>query len=97
MTSTAEDTDKDLKPTFRSRLARQMNCPILIVAGGRGIVDVSEAIKLQADCIAARIDLELAMPQIMRGFSGGNVENFVTSDDCIFRWLEQKLAQELPP
>ncbi|MEZ2146752.1 alpha/beta hydrolase [Bradyrhizobium sp. DN5] len=97
ITSTADGADKDLTPAYRSRLARQLNCPILVVACGRGIVGVSEAINLQADCTAARIDLELAMPQIMRGFPDGNVENFVTSDDCIFRWLEQKLAQDPAP
>lgn len=97
MTSTADGADKDVASAFRSRLARQLNCPILVVAGGRGIVGVSEAINLQADCMAARIDLELAMPQIIRGFPRGNVENFVTSDDCIFRWLEQKLAHGPAP
>lgn len=97
MTSTADGVDKDLATACRSRLARQLNCPILVVAGGRGIVGVSEAISLQAHCAAARIDLELAVPQIIRGFPGGDVENFVTSDDCIFRWLEQKLTQDPAP
>lgn len=97
MTSTAEGADKDGPSARRSRLARQLKCPILVVAGGRGVVSVSEAINLQADCMTARIDLELAMPQVIRGLPGETVDNFVTSDDCIFRWLEQKLAHHAVP
>ncbi|WOH52452.1 S9 family peptidase [Bradyrhizobium sp. sBnM-33] len=93
MTSTQDDADKDVVAACRSRLARQLNCPILVVAGGRGIVSVSEAIKLQADCMAASVDLDLAVPQIIQGAPGGEVDNFVTSDDNIFRWLEKKLTR----
>ncbi|MET4072229.1 hypothetical protein ABID58_007058 [Bradyrhizobium sp. S3.2.6] len=74
----------------RSQIIRRLRCPVLVVAGGRGIVSVSEAIKLQADCMAERIDLELALPRMIRSL-GADIENFVTSDDCIFGWLEQKL------
>ncbi|RXH38655.1 hypothetical protein XH99_00835, partial [Bradyrhizobium nanningense] len=74
----------------RSQIIRRLRCPVLVVAGGRGIVSVSEAIKLQADCMAECIDLELAIPRMIRSL-GGEIENFVTSDDCIFGWLEQKL------
>lgn len=80
----------------RSQLIRRLRCPVLVVAGGRGIVSVSEAVKLQADCMAARIDLELAMPRLIRS-SGGEMENFVTSDDCIFGWLEHKLTRSSAP
>lgn len=75
----------------RSQLVRQMSCPVLVVAGGRGIVGLSEAIKLQAECLAARIELDLASPRIIRS-PGDEIENFVTSDECIFEWLEHKLA-----
>ncbi|MFB6465047.1 alpha/beta hydrolase family protein [Bradyrhizobium tunisiense] len=69
----------------------QLTCPALVVAGGRGIVSLSEAIQLQADCIAAGADLDLAVPRIIR-CSGGEIENFITSDDSIFGWLEHKLS-----
>lgn len=80
----------------RSRLVRQLKCPVLVVAGGRGILGVSEAIKLRADCMAARIDLELAMPRMIR-IDAGEVENFVVADDCVFGWLERKLAERSAP
>lgn len=79
---------------YRSRLAGRLNCPVLVVAGGRSLVSVSEAIKLQADCMAARIDVDLVMPQLIRGGQGEEVDNFVTSDERIFRWLEQRLARD---
>lgn len=75
----------------RSRLARQLRCPVLVVAGGRGTVSVSEAIKLQTDCAAAQIDLELAMPR-MAPTPFRDIENFISSDDYILRWLENKLT-----
>ncbi|OCK57452.1 hypothetical protein LMTR3_21315 [Bradyrhizobium sp. LMTR 3] len=89
---TADEIDEAVPSAHRSRLVRQMKCPVLVVAGGRGIVSATEAIKLQAECEVARIDLELAMPQMART-PVGDIENFVTSDDCIFGWLEHKLAR----
>lgn len=97
MTSAADVAiDDDVMSARRSQLIRRLRCPVLVVAGGRGIVSVSEAIKLLADCMAARVDLRLAMPQMIssRGFE---IENFVTSDDCIFGWLERKLAHSSAP
>lgn len=73
----------------------QLTCPALVVAGGRGIVSLSEAIQLQADCMAAGADLDLAVPRIVRS-SESEIENFVTSDDSIFGWLEHKLACSSP-
>lgn len=91
ITKTADEVVEDGMSAHRLRSMRQLRCPILLVAGGRGLVGVSEAIKLQADCTAARIDLELALPRMTRT-PVGQVENFVTSDDSIFSWLEHKLA-----
>ncbi|MDA9390451.1 hypothetical protein WN73_07025 [Bradyrhizobium sp. CCBAU 45394] len=74
----------------RSRLLRRLKCPVLVVAGGRGIVSTSEAIELQNDCAAAKMDLQLIIsPSAMT--DAGEVENFVISDDQIFGWLEQRL------
>lgn len=81
----------DVLSAGRSRLITQLRCPVLVVAGGRGVVSVSEALKLQADCMAMQIDLELAIPRLMR-IAEEQIEDFVNSDDCIFRWLERKLA-----
>lgn len=96
MTSTDDSADKDFV-SARSRLARLLNCPILVVAGGRGVVSLSEAIKLQAVCMTARIDVDFVMPQFIRGDRGEEVDNFVSSDDCIFRWLEQRLVRDSTP
>lgn len=91
MTGTADEMNEDVLSARRSHLVRQLTCPVLVVAGGRGIVSASEAIKLQAECVAARIDLEVAMPRMIRTHAG-DVENFVVADDVIFGWLERKLA-----
>lgn len=90
----ATDTSREDNVTSARRLQfiRRLRCPVLVVAGGRGIVSVSEATKLQADCTAAQIDLELALPRMIRSPAEG-IENFVTYDDCIFGWLEHKLAR----
>lgn len=90
ITRPADEMDEEVLLARRSRLVRQLRCPVLVVAGGRGVVSVSEAIKLQADCAAVGFDLELAMPRMTRT-PIGEIENFVTSDDCIFAWLEHKL------
>lgn len=95
MTRTADIVDDDVMSIRRLRLARQLTCPALVVAGGRGIVSESEAIKLQADCAAARIDLELAVSRATQTPTG-EIENFVTSDDRIFGWLEHKLTAVQP-
>ncbi|WP_456865416.1 alpha/beta hydrolase family protein [Bradyrhizobium sp. USDA 4503] len=92
MTKPAKALDDEVMPAYRSRLVRQLRCPILVLAGGRGTVSLSEAAKLQVDCTAAHIDLELATPRMGRP-SLGEIENFVTIDDCIFEWLENKLAR----
>lgn len=91
MTGATDVPDEDEMSARRSRLVRQLKCPVLVVAGECGTVSVSEAIKLQTDCAAARMSLDLAMPQ-MTLTSGGELENFVASDDYIFGWLEHKLA-----
>lgn len=92
MSSTAADVvDEDVASLRRSRLLQQLKCPVLVVVGGRGTVSASEAIKLHADCRAARIELELVMPRTTR-LASNEVENFVTTDDCVFGWLERKLT-----
>lgn len=87
MTRAAESPDAGLSTTQRSRLARKLRCPILVVAGERSIFNASEAINLEADCAWASIDLELLMPRTPEGA----FENFIACDQAIFEWLERKL------
>lgn len=96
MTRASDVPLEDVMSARRLHSIRRLRCPVLVVAGGRGIASVPEAIKLQSDCIAARIDLDLAMPRMIRS-AGRVIENFVTSDNCIFGWLEHKLAHSSSP
>ncbi|MCP1838423.1 MULTISPECIES: alpha/beta hydrolase family protein [unclassified Bradyrhizobium] len=92
MANVADENDEGVASRLRSRLVRQLKCPVLVVAGGRGFVSMSEAVKLQADCSAEHVDIDLAVPSIVR-VAAEEIENFVSSDECIFGWLEQKLSQ----
>ncbi|MCP3371798.1 alpha/beta hydrolase family protein [Bradyrhizobium cajani] len=96
MTSTPDVTDESVVSMRRSRLVRQLKCPVLVVAGGRGIVSVPEAVKLESDCTAEGIDIELALPRTTKTPMGG-LENFVAADEHIFGWLEGKLARSVAP
>ncbi|MGY4408366.1 pimeloyl-ACP methyl ester carboxylesterase [Bradyrhizobium sp. LB7.1] len=91
MTKAANVVDEALLSARRAQSVRRLRCPVLVVAGGRAVVSVAEAIKLQTDCIAAHIDLDVAMPRVILS-SEGYIENFVTSDECIFSWLEHQLG-----
>ncbi|WP_271554965.1 alpha/beta hydrolase [Bradyrhizobium sp. CCBAU 45394] len=96
MTGVADAPEQGRVTAHRTQLMRRLRCPVLVVTGGRGFVSVSEAMKLQTECIEERIDLDLAMPRMIKS-SGGCIENFVTLDDCIFGWLKQKLAFSAAP
>lgn len=96
MTGLADAPEQRGSTAHRTQLMRRLRCPVLVVTGGRGVVSASEAMKLQTECIEERIDLDLAMPRMIKS-SGGCIENFVTSDDCIFDWLKQKLAYRATP
>lgn len=96
MSRIANEPEEGMVSAHRSQLMRRLRCPVLVVTGGRGVVSVSEAMKLQTECIEERIDLDLAMPRMIKS-SGGSIENFVTSDDCILGWLKQKLAFAAAP
>lgn len=91
MTRAADVLDGDVVSTRRSLLVRQLRCPVLVVAGGNGIVSVPEAANLKAECMTRRVDLEVTIPQMIRTHSG-DIENFVTCDEDVFKWLEHKLA-----
>lgn len=96
MTNAANVVDDDMTPARRLRLIPRFKCPVLVVPGGRSLVSVSDALKLQADCAAAGIDLELSIPKTTHT-PIGEIENFVTSDDDIFGWLQHRLTQSRSP
>lgn len=50
---------------------------------GNSIVSASETIRLKADCTAARIDMELAIPRMIRT-PAGEIDNLVSVGDRIF-------------
>ncbi|MCK1293435.1 hypothetical protein [Bradyrhizobium sp. 30] len=90
VTGVSEAQNEEVIAARRLRLIRRLRCPVLVMAGGRGVVSISEAIRLQNACAAAKMDLQLGIPRTTIT-DVGEVENFVISDDRIFRWLEQKL------
>ncbi|WP_439406550.1 hypothetical protein ACNJX9_34735 [Bradyrhizobium sp. DASA03076] len=92
LTKNIDGLDSNLLTARRSRYVRQLRCPVLVVAGGRGIVSVSEAIKLKAECMAPLLDLELTIARTSQT-PIGEIEDFVSSDDRIFGWLQHKLAK----
>lgn len=92
----ADLVDEGALSTRRLRSVRKLSCPALVLAGGRSAVNEAEAVKLQVDCEMAHIDLELAIPRTALT-PVGEVENFVISDECIFRWLEHKLRRSTAP
>jgi hypothetical protein len=88
----AERTTDDASATsYRLQAMRRLKCPILVTAGERGLVSVPEAIRLQADCMAAGIDLDVVIPRTIETARGA-IENFITTYDFVFGWLERKLG-----
>lgn len=80
------DPAGDRTRTSSLQLVRRMRCPVLIVAGGRALFDQQNALELQADCKLAGLDCTVTVSQV-----SGELENFVTKDDLVLDWLEQKL------
>jgi hypothetical protein len=85
------EVDEEKASMCRSRLARRIKCPVLVIASEHSAVYASEAIALQADCKAAGIDIDVAIPRTIQT-PLGTIENFVTIDEFSFGWFEQKLA-----
>ncbi|WIW50120.1 hypothetical protein ML401_37050 (plasmid) [Bradyrhizobium sp. 62B] len=91
LATAAKEPNEKMMSAYRSRCLRQLKCPALVVAGGRGIVSLSEAIELERDVEGTGpVDLQLPIPRLARA-PVAQVENFVTSDDRIFSWLIDKL------
>jgi hypothetical protein len=88
----AERTTDDAGATsYRLQAMRRLKCPILVTAGERGLVGAPEAIRLRADCGAAGIELDVAIPRTVET-AKGTIENFITTYDLVFGWLERKLG-----
>ncbi|KYH01513.1 hypothetical protein SE91_26025 [Bradyrhizobium sp. DOA1] len=92
LTRTADAPDEEVVSARRLRVVRRPRWPVLVVAGGRGIVSAAEAMKLLVDDTP---DLQLAIPRMITT-DGDEVENFLTADDRIFGWLEHKLVLNSP-
>ncbi len=91
MTCPGDFTDEEDMALRRVRSARRVKCPVLLIAGSRGVASVSEAVKLHADCRAAGIDIDVAIARAVR-MPFGAVENFVAIDDFVFGWIERRLG-----
>lgn len=91
ITGSSDVADKEAVSASRSRFMRQLKCPALLVAGSRGTVHPSEAIKLQAECAEAGVHLDVEIAPVAQT-ALGEIENFVKVDDFVFGWLECKLA-----
>lgn len=89
--TTAGGIDEHAISARRSHVVRRLRCPVLVVAGGRGIVSVSEATKLEAECRADGIDLDVAIPRMIT-IPGGEIENYLACDDNIFGWLQHRFS-----
>jgi hypothetical protein len=95
MTTPAEIRDEEAASASRMRSARRMRCPVLVIAGAHGVVSVSEAVRLHADCRIAGIDMDVAIPRTVQTPLGA-IENFVTVDEFVFGWFERRLAARRP-
>ncbi|UPJ79275.1 hypothetical protein IVB16_31570 [Bradyrhizobium sp. 183] len=93
LTGTSDFPDDKVVSSRRSRMIRQFKCPVLVVASARGMVSLPETSKLLSQASAASIDLQLVMPRTMTA-RFGEIEDFVTFDERIFGWLEDKLVPE---
>lgn len=91
ITGSSDVANEEAVSASRLRSMRQLKCPVLLVAGSRGTVHPAEAIKLQSECAAADIQLDVEIPSAAQLYFG-EIENFVEVDDFIFGWLENKLA-----
>lgn len=83
--------DGEAIPVRRLHFLRRLRCPVLVVAGGRGPISISEAIKLKVECKELHRDIEFVVPR-MTSTHLGEIENFVISDETTFGWLESKLS-----
>ncbi|MGY8660770.1 alpha/beta hydrolase [Bradyrhizobium sp. UFLA05-109] len=81
------DPARDRVQKSSLQLVRRMRCPVLIMAGGRAMVDQQDALELQAECKPAGVDCSIAIAQ-----NSGQFENFVTKDNFVLDWLQQKLG-----
>lgn len=91
MTGNWESAWEQEAETRRFQFARRTRCPVLIVAGGRAIVNAQDALEVQADCKRVGVECSVAISQTPQSISG-EFENFIVKDDFIFDWLEQKLG-----
>lgn len=75
----------------RTRLARQMRCPFLVVASAHNVSSVAEAVALRDDCarLGVRMDLDV---QHEATTALGAVEDLVRGEAGIADWLALELS-----
>lgn len=76
--------------TGRSRSARRIKCPFLMVANERSVGSVTEAIALHADCRSFGVSIDLYVPPVIQTPSD-IVGNFIGTSEPEFSWLAVKL------
>lgn len=74
----------------RTRQARQMRYPFLVVANARGVSSVAEAVALHADCARLGVRMDLDVPQAA-ATAQETVEELLRSEARTVGWLVAKL------
>ncbi len=91
MTGSAEPAEKARETARRSRLARRIPCPFLLVASEQNVGSIEEATALHRDCreLGIRMDLHEAQagPTPVE-----TLKSFVRSNAFRFDWLARQLA-----
>lgn len=75
----------------RSRLARKIKCPFLVIANEQGVSSILEAIALQVECKEQGVGMDLHIPRAIQAPRGA-IEGMISANEFIFDWLEFKLA-----
>jgi hypothetical protein len=76
---------------LRSRFARRITGPFLVVAGDEGICSLNEAAALYDECRELSIEMALKLSQTNRA-PPGDFEDCAAVTDYVFGWLARKLA-----
>lgn len=91
MAGSAEPTERGREAVRRTRLARRMTCPFLIVASEQNVGSIEEATALHQDCRELGIRMDLHEAQTGRTPAEA-LKSFVRSNAFRFDWLARQLA-----
>jgi hypothetical protein len=87
----SETLEQARSSRLRSRFARRITGPFLVVAGDEGICSLSEAAALYDECRELSIKMALKLSQTNRT-PPGDFEDCAAVTDYVFGWLARKLA-----